>query len=69
MIKGIFLGICASVFIVSLAFSLSGLTGNLQENLVTGAAIGPKQLINYSILPLIFSFVAGFLLVLSFRKK
>lgn len=69
MIKGILLGVCASVFIVSLVFSLSGLTDNLQENLIMGAVIGPQQMVSYAIIPLVISAIAGLLIVLSFRKK
>lgn len=59
MLKGIVLGICIATFIVSLLFISSGLTENLQENIITGAAIGSGELVSYSFIALFVSFIVG----------
>jgi hypothetical protein len=67
MIKGVFLAIFASIFLVSLIFIISNLTGNLQENLVTGAIIGQGKIISYSIISLTLSLIASLGVILSMR--
>lgn len=68
MIKGILLGICASVFIVSFIFLLSGTFGGLQENIITGHAIGEGTMIGFSFTGLILSFILGMLVVMWIRR-
>ncbi len=68
MIKGILLGISISVFIVSLIFTFSGTSGNLQENIITGNVIGSLQLTGFAAAGLIVSFVLGFFAVLWIRS-
>ena len=68
MIKGILLGICISVFIVSLILVSTSTLGALNANIITGTAIGEGVLVSYSILSLVFSFIAGFIIILLMRK-
>ena len=69
MLKGILLGICSSVFVVSLILTISGFSGNLEPNLITGNVIGPSQLTNYSVIALIGSFIAGALAIFLMKNK
>lgn len=67
-LKGIILGITAAVFITSLIFTIAGLTNTLKENIITGAALGPSQLANYSIIPLVLSFIIAVFIILTIKK-
>ena len=57
MIKGILLGVSTSVFIVSVIFILAGATGNLQENIITGAAVGSGAVIGWSFVGVVFGLI------------
>ena len=58
MIKGILLGLSIATFIVSIFISISGITGALQENIITGAAIGSEGAVSYALITAVLSFVA-----------
>jgi len=69
MIIGLFLGISLAVLIVSLAFITSNLSGNLNENLITGAAVSPQTISSYSSLALGVSVVIILALIIFIRRK
>ena len=73
MIKGILLGICLSMFIVSSILIFSGTTGRLQENLITGAVINPGTVFSYAIVTLFLSVISGlfiiFLILKDFKQE
>ena len=64
MIKGILLGVCMSIFIVSLIFIFSSSTDILKENIITGNAIGEGTLVTWSFVSLIIGFAGGAVIVL-----
>jgi hypothetical protein len=68
MLKGILLGISMSVFIVSLIIFVAGLTGGLQENILTGAVIGPGEAITYSAASLLLSGILVLLVIVWMRR-
>lgn len=68
IIKPIAISLCFSIFIVSFIFLVSGITGNLNINLVTGAAIGSSQLTSYASVSMIISLIMGLLILRSMRK-
>ena len=53
MIIGILLLISISVFATSIIIIATGLAGAFQERIITGAVIGTKGIISYSIITLI----------------
>lgn len=67
MIKGVLLSVSLAVFITSLAFTVAGLTGHINENLITGAAIGAEQARNYAVLSTIISGLTSFFIILKMR--
>ncbi len=69
MIKGIMLGICIAVFVVSLIFLSTGMTGNLHENLITGAVVGLNLITSFSLITLILSFIIMVFILLTLRKS
>lgn len=68
MIKGLLLSIFVSIFIISLIFTLSGISGNLHPTLTTGNIIGTSQFTTYSVITLIISFIISFFIVKWIRK-
>ena len=68
MIIGLLLAIAVSVSIASAGIILIELTGNLKENLVTGAVIGTTGIVSYSVIALILALIAAFFLSLILKK-
>ena len=68
MIIGILLGISLATAITSLIIIITGLTGALQKNLVTGSVIGPTGAISYAIIALAISTIAILFLSLILKK-
>jgi hypothetical protein len=66
---GFLLAITVSVSLASLGIIITGTTGILRENLVTGAVIGTTGIVSYALITLIFSLVATLFLILIIRKK
>ena len=76
MIKGILLGIFASLFIVSVFFSITSMSGNLRENVITGAVIEETRFSGYftvvaflsliAVAAVLFAFIGIFL---AFKKE
>ena len=64
MLKGILLGVCASILIVSLIFIVGSGTGNLGENAITGSAISRQELVTGSFFSLIVSVLLIVIVVL-----
>jgi hypothetical protein len=69
MIAGIILGISLTILLTSFALIVAAATGALKENVATGAVIGVSQISSYALIPLIFSLITTFLLVLYIRKS
>jgi len=69
MIKGLLLAISIGVFVVSLVLLVSGLIGALQENIITGAVVGSKDITNYSFPALILSFLSIFIIASLMKKS
>lgn len=67
MIKEVLLSVSLAVFMTSLAFTIAGFTGYLNENLVTGAVIGAEQAKNLSLISTIISSLASFFIILKMR--
>tara|TARA_Y100000310_G_C20634754_1_gene790577 strand:- start:592 stop:798 length:207 start_codon:yes stop_codon:yes gene_type:complete len=68
MIKGIALSTSIAVFVASLIIAIAGFSNILKENLITGAAIGAKQLAAYSLIPLILSFITTLLIIKTIKQ-
>lgn len=68
MIKGLCLGFSIAVFLTSLGIIITGFSGAMQENIITGATIGVGGVVSYAFIALIFSFVAILFLVLIIRN-
>ncbi len=68
MITGLILGIGIALFISSLVVALAGVSNILQENIITGAAIGVGQITSYAILGVVVSFVIAVLILLIIIK-
>ena len=64
MIIGLLLAIAVSVSLASLGIIITGLSGTLKENLVTGAVIGTEGVVSYATITLTASLIAIFFLVL-----
>jgi len=69
MIKGIFLGMCMALFAVSLIVVLSGVSGNLGPNIITGQAIGEGGWMGIGVVGLVLSFIIGLFITLRIRKS
>jgi hypothetical protein len=69
MIIGILLGVSLAMFITSFIFVISDYAGALQENLITGAVIGPDKLASYSFIVLILSFILIVFFILLLKKR
>jgi len=69
MIKGLMLGVSLSVFFASLGLIIIEMTGNLKENLLTGAVIGATGVASYAIIALVISLIAIFFFSLVLRKS
>ncbi|MFA5060902.1 MAG: hypothetical protein WC494_01130 [Candidatus Pacearchaeota archaeon] len=69
MIIGLLLGVSLAIFMTSGIFVVSGYSGLLRENLITGAVVGGETLASYSWVPLILSFIAILFLISILRKK
>lgn len=68
MIIGLLLGLSIAVALASAGIIITGLTGALQENIVTGAVIGTTGAISYAVITLIISLVAAFFLSLVLKN-
>jgi len=68
VIVGFLLAITASVALASLGIIITGATGVLRENIVTGAVIGTTGAVSYALITLVLSLVATFFLILILRK-
>jgi len=62
------LAITVSISLASLTIIITGITGILRENLVTGAVIGTTGAVSYALITLILSLVATFFLILILKK-
>jgi hypothetical protein len=69
MIIGVLLLISISIFATSIAIIATGLAGAFQERIITGAVIGTKGIISYSIITLILSFVSTSFLIIKLQKS
>tara|TARA_B100002003_G_scaffold147726_1_gene136774 strand:- start:108 stop:335 length:228 start_codon:yes stop_codon:yes gene_type:complete len=69
MIIGILLLISISVFATSIIIIATGLAGAFQERIITGAVIGTKGIISYSIITLILSFVSTSFLIIKISRR
>ena len=69
MIIGLLLGIALSVSLASLGIIITGLSGTLKENLVTGAVIGTSGAVSYATITLTVSLIAIFFLVLILKHN
>lgn len=68
MIIGLILAIAVSVSLASLGIIITGTTGILRENLVTGAVIGTTGIVSYALITFIFSLITVFFLIILLRK-
>jgi len=68
MIVGFLLAITISISLASLIIIITGATGILRENLVTGAVIGTTGAVSYALIALVLSVAATFFLVLILKK-
>ena len=68
MIVGFLLAITISISLASLIIIITGATGALRENLVTGAVIGTTGAVSYALITLVLSLVATFFLILILKK-
>ncbi len=68
VVVGFLLAITVSVALASLGIIVTGSTGILRENLVTGAAIGTTGAVSYALITLVLSLVATFFLILILKK-
>jgi fucose permease len=68
MIIGLLLGISLAVSLTSLIIILTGISGILRENVVTGAVIGTSGVISYAIIALVLSLVVVFFLALILKN-
>ena len=69
MIKGLTLGITASIFIVSLIFFLAFATNSLNENIITGASVKEPVVVAGSIAGLMISFIFFLVIFLVWRRN
>jgi len=69
VLMGFLLGISISVAIASLGIIITGATGILKENLITGNVIGPADAASYAIISFIVSLIITFILIFVMRKK
>jgi len=65
---GFLLAITVSISLASLVIIITGATGILRENLVTGAIIGTTGAVSYALITLVLSLVATFFLILILKK-
>jgi len=68
MIVGFLLAITISISLASLGIIITGATGILRENLVTGAVIGTTGAVSYALIALVLSTAATFFLILILKK-
>ena len=68
MIKGVFLGVCISVFVISFIVIIAYFAGGLAPNPITGAVVGQEQFAIYAVVSLVISFVIGMAVILKFPK-
>jgi hypothetical protein len=68
MIKGLILGVSLSGFITSLIFFISGASGMMSENIITGAVVGSVQVAGYSVMGMFLSGICIFLTALRMKK-
>jgi len=69
MIIGVLLLISISVFATSIIIIATGIAGAFQERIITGAVIGTKGIISYSIITLILSFVSTSFLIIKLSRR
>jgi hypothetical protein len=69
MLIGFILCISLSIFITSSIITVSGLSGYLHENILTGAVIGTEEMTSYSTIVSIASLFVIFLCVFIMIKK
>ena len=65
---GFLLAITASIALASLGIIITGVTGAMRENLITGAVVGTTGAVSYAIITLIISLIATFFLILIIKK-
>jgi len=68
VVIGFLLGITASVALASLGIIITGTTGILRENLITGNVIGATGIVSYSLITLVISLIATLFLILILKK-
>jgi len=69
MIVGIFLGISLAVFLAASLLMLTGASGLVQENIITGSVIGNSGLRPYLALVIVLSLMALFFIFNHLKKK
>jgi hypothetical protein len=69
MIIGFALTISLTVLLTSLIVVISGLSGTLQESIITGGVIGTGRAVSYAIIALLISITTTLWIVLHLRKK
>ena len=69
MIIGILLGVALATFLASLGLIIFGISGDLTENFWTGAVVGVKEAVSYSLLAATVSLIAILALVVILAKK
>ena len=69
MLKGLIFGICIAVFVVSLVFILSGISGGLGPNLVTGQVVRESQAVGWSFIGLALSVIIGLVVLIKIFIK
>ena len=69
IIVGFLLAITVSISLASLGIIVTGSTGILRENLITGAVIGTASAVSYALITLVLSLIATFFLILVLRKS
>jgi len=65
---GFLLAVTVSLALASLGIIITGTTGILRENLVTGAIIGTTGAVSYALITLVLSLITTFFLILILRK-
>jgi hypothetical protein len=70
MIKGVLLGTSIGAFLTSIGFFIAGLSGTLQENLITGAVVSPDKATSYSaVLGILFFFLSVAIFLVTIRRR
>ena len=69
MIKGITLGICIATLVASFIFIVTGVSGILKENIITGNVLGPTSITAYAFITLILSLIIGLFTLIKIKKS